>query len=217
MAIKPILTDTEVVGKGASHRMNIKAINDNFSELSGGGGGGPTTVSWDDIEDKPAVVASGETAAEARSSIGAGTSDLVIGTTATTAKAGNYVPDWADVEGKPAVIAAGANQAAARTAIGAGTSSLAIGATATTAAAGNHTHPDATTTAAGFMTSTMVTKLNGIAASANNYTLPASTATVRGGALRGAAVEDATNDPEDLVTKFNALLASLRAAGLIEV
>lgn len=42
-----------------------------------------------------------------------------IGTTATTAKAGNYVPAWADVSGKPAVIAAGADAAAARTAIGA--------------------------------------------------------------------------------------------------
>ena len=41
------------------------------------------------------------TAAEARSAIGAGTSDLAIGTTASTAKAGNYQPTWAQVTGKP--------------------------------------------------------------------------------------------------------------------
>ncbi|MDH0493397.1 hypothetical protein [Comamonas aquatica] len=57
--------------------------------------------------------------AQARANIGAGTSDLVIGTTSTTAKAGNYVPTWAEVTSKPAVIAAGASAAAARTAIGA--------------------------------------------------------------------------------------------------
>lgn len=44
-----------------------------------------------------------------------------IGTTAATAKAGNYQPAWDDITGKPAVIAAGADAAAARTAIGAGT------------------------------------------------------------------------------------------------
>lgn len=42
-----------------------------------------------------------------------------IGTTAATAKAGNYVPAWTEVSGKPTVIASGADAAAARTAIGA--------------------------------------------------------------------------------------------------
>lgn len=42
-------------------------------------------------------------AAAARSAIGAGTgsSDLVIGTTGTTAKAGNYVPTWTEITSKP--------------------------------------------------------------------------------------------------------------------
>lgn len=104
------------------------------------------TVSWVDVEDKPATFAP------------------TIGTTATTAKAGNYQPTWAQVTGKPstfapsahthtwaditdkpAIIASGATQAAARTAIGAGTgnSNLAIGTTASTAKAGNYT-PSAT-------------------------------------------------------------------------
>lgn len=57
-----------------------------IADSSGGGG-----VSWGDITDKPAVIASGADAASARTAIGAGTSSLVIGTTATTAKAGNAV------------------------------------------------------------------------------------------------------------------------------
>jgi lipocalin len=76
--------------------------------------------------------------AQARANIGAGTSDLVIGTTSTTAKAGNYAPTWAEVTSKPAVIAAGADAAAARATIGAGTSNLAVGTTASTAKAGNY-------------------------------------------------------------------------------
>lgn len=40
----------------------------------------------------PAVIAQGATAADARAAIGAGTSNLAIGTTAGTAKEGNYAP-----------------------------------------------------------------------------------------------------------------------------
>lgn len=47
-------------------------------------------VEWDGVEGKPAVIAAGETQAEARTAIGAGTSSLAIGTTATTAAAGNH-------------------------------------------------------------------------------------------------------------------------------
>lgn len=60
-------------------------------------------------------------ASAARTAIGAGTgnSNLIIGTTASDTKAGNYVPTWAEITSKPAVIASGADSAAARTAIGA--------------------------------------------------------------------------------------------------
>jgi hypothetical protein len=44
---------------------------------------------------------------------------LAIGTTSSTAKAGDYQPAWSDVTAKPAYIGAGASQAAARTAIAA--------------------------------------------------------------------------------------------------
>ena len=72
-----------------------------------------------------------------------------IGTTATTAMAGNTpIPPaatWANLAGKPAVIAEGATQAAARTAIGAGTSSLVLGTGADQAMPGNTTIPAAAT------------------------------------------------------------------------
>jgi len=47
--------------------------------------GDPGTTTWAGITDKPAVIASGSTEAAARNSIGAGTSNLVIGTTSGTA------------------------------------------------------------------------------------------------------------------------------------
>ena len=43
-------------------------------------------------------------AAAARTLLGAGTSNLALGTTSTTAKAGDWVPSWTDVTGKPATF-----------------------------------------------------------------------------------------------------------------
>lgn len=114
----------------------VAALNEVYAGVSAGG-----TILADAITDATTIgksVLRATDASAARSAIGAGTSNLAIGTTASTAKAGNYTPSWADVTGKPSVIAAGADAAAARTAIGAGTSSLAIGTTASTAKAGNY-------------------------------------------------------------------------------
>lgn len=47
------------------------------------------TTSWNDLTEKPAVIAAGTTAADARAAIGAGTSNLSLGTEAGTAAAGN--------------------------------------------------------------------------------------------------------------------------------
>ena len=82
-------------------------------------------------------------AAAARTAIGAGTSNLAIGTTAATAKAGNYQPTAADISNATAVgrsVLTAADAAAARTAIGAGTgsSNLALGTTSATAKAGDY-------------------------------------------------------------------------------
>lgn len=57
-----------------------------------------TTGSWDDILDKPTVIAAGSTQADARTAIGAGTSNLVIGTIASTAKEGDWQPTSATKE-----------------------------------------------------------------------------------------------------------------------
>lgn len=78
------------------------------NSFSSGSGGGVTQEqldeaisgidipTWNTISDKPAIIASGATAAAARTAIGAGTgngsSNLAIGATASTAMAGNKVP-----------------------------------------------------------------------------------------------------------------------------
>ena len=49
----------------------------------------------------PTITTSISNAANFRAAIGAGTSNLTIGTTATTAKAGNYQPTWSQVTEKP--------------------------------------------------------------------------------------------------------------------
>lgn len=80
-------------------------------------------------------------AAAARSAIGAGTSSLALGSTATTAKAGDWAPSAANITDASTVgrsVLTATDAAAARTAIGAGTSSLALGTTASTAKAGNY-------------------------------------------------------------------------------
>lgn len=60
---------------------------------------------WDDIDDKPIVIAAGDTAELARAAIGAGTSD--------------FSGSWDDLTDKPLVIAAGDTMELARLAIGA--------------------------------------------------------------------------------------------------
>ena len=61
-------------------------------------------------------------------------------------------------------------------------------------------------------TAALETKLNGIAENANNYVLPAASTSL-GGVKQGVAVTDAVGGDEK--DKINALLASLRTAGVI--
>ena len=121
--------------------------------------------SWGDVTGKPTVyppeshshpstdisdststgrsVLTASSQAAARGAIGAGTSNLAIGTTASTAKAGNYQPTTANITDATTVgrsVLKAADAAAARAVIGAGTSSLGLGSTSDTAAPGNHTH-----------------------------------------------------------------------------
>lgn len=99
------------------------------------------SVTWADISGKPDVIAAGKTPDEARKAIGAGTSSLAIGTTETTAKAGNYKPaseDITDISNVGKSILKSADAAAVRKAIGAGTSDLALGTTSLTAKPGDY-------------------------------------------------------------------------------
>jgi len=77
--------------------------------------------------------------------------------------------------------------------------------------------PDVTTSVHGLMTAADKTKLNGIAASANNYTLPAAASGAIGGVKQGVAVADIDSgaDLPTAVTALNALLDSLRDAGVL--
>lgn len=75
-------------------------------------------------------------------------------------------------------------------------------------------YTEATQSASGLMSATDKKKLDGIAANANKYTLPNASSSAIGGVKQGTAVTDATGS-EDAHTKLNALLASLRTAGVI--
>lgn len=157
------------------------------------GGGGGVTATWETLEGKPEFIAAGDTQAQARAAIGAGTgnSNLVIGTTASTAMAGNtaipsgtaLVPD-SGTNGQVLKVVDGVPAWAAdtNTTYTAMTAALA---TAGTATAANTISPL-------------------VLAGAIDERLP----------TPGTAVADAV-DETDVVAQFNALLASLRVAGVI--
>lgn len=67
-----------------------KAINALEKAINDGGDGNITSDSITDASDVGKEVLTAEDAAAARTAIGAGTSDLAIGTTASTAAAGNH-------------------------------------------------------------------------------------------------------------------------------
>ena len=70
---------------------------DNTWATPAGGGGTVTAANITDATTVGRSVLTAADAAAARTAIGAGTSNLAIGTTSTTAKAGNYTPTKADV------------------------------------------------------------------------------------------------------------------------
>lgn len=86
---------------------------------------GDGLVTWANLGGKPAVIAAGDTQAEARAAIGAGTSNLAIGTTSTAAMRGDWRPAPADIVGSGATgraVVASATAGDARAAIGAAAS-----------------------------------------------------------------------------------------------
>lgn len=78
-------------------------------------------------------------------------------------------------------------------------------------------YSEASGSSAGLMSSADKTKLEGIEAQANKYVLPAAGASL-GGVKQGTAVADASTElasAENVAAQLNALLASLRTAGVI--
>ena len=107
----------------------------------------PVMVSSTGIRDATSVGRSVLTAADAaaaRTAIGAGTSSLALGTTSSTAKAGNYAPSTAEVTAAGAITGVKKNGATQTVTAGVvdlgtvGTSNLTIGTTSTTAKAGDY-------------------------------------------------------------------------------
>lgn len=73
------------------------------------------SVDYANITGKPAVIAEGATQAAARTAIGAGTSSLTIGTTASTAMAGNKFTQGAAVANVGSQSVSGADATAVAT------------------------------------------------------------------------------------------------------
>lgn len=120
----------------------VAAINEVRANAAAGGGD-VTTANITDATALGRNIIKGADGPAVRSLIGAGTgsSNLAIGTTGTTAKAGDYQPTAADISNATAIgrtVLTAADGPAVRSAIGAGTSNLAIGTTGTTAKAGNY-------------------------------------------------------------------------------
>lgn len=83
----------------------------------------PAAPTWANISGKPAIVAAGADQAAARAAIGAGTgsSNLALGATAVTAKAGDWKPAAADISDAGAFgrqLLQATDQAAAKTLLG---------------------------------------------------------------------------------------------------
>lgn len=189
----------------------VEAIKQGFIQAGGGGDGEGTTVTSDDITDATTLgkeLLKATNAAAARAAIGAGTgsSNLTVGSTATTAKAGNWLPtveDLSDATTTGKTLLKVANAAAARTAIGAGTSNLALGTTSSTAKAGNW-----------MPTSDDITDATALGKSILTAEDQDSVRSLLGIPM-GQGVGNAT-DEATAVTQLNALLTQLRNSGIIQ-
>ena len=123
----PARRDNGQVGTGtATNNDDAVPLSQMNTALAGKSNTGHTHL-WADITDKPTTFAptahthtasqisdstatgrsvlTATDATAARTAIGAGTSSLALGTTSTTAKAGDYQPTWAQVTSKPTAFA----------------------------------------------------------------------------------------------------------------
>ena len=153
------------------------------------------------------------TAADARTAIGAGTSSLVLGTAAGTAKAGDYQPAAANISDSTATgrgVLTASTPAIARTAIGAGTSELALGTTSTTAKAGDYQPTstqisDATATGRSVLTAATAAAARtaiGAGVGSSNLAIGTTSTTAKAGDYQPTAanISDATATGRSLLT-----------------
>ena len=187
-----ITKDTQFRVIGTESKSPLVYIDEVAKYINAGGGGGQSTVTVNDITDATTVgksVLLASTQVQARTALGAGTSNLTIGTTATTAKAGDYAPPNASTavnglmlttdKAKLDTVATGATKnqpdvTLLNRAYHTGTQPISsvtgvvpiaqipTGSTATTVALGNHTHAVVTTAVAGLMSGVDKTKLDNL-------------------------------------------------------
>lgn len=86
-----------------------------FAYAYKGSAGGSVSVAWGDVTGKPAVIGAGANQAAARTAIGAGTSSLAVGNTASTAMAGDKFVAGAAVANVGSQTVTGAEVAAVAT------------------------------------------------------------------------------------------------------
>jgi len=150
-------------------------------------------------------------AAAVRSAIGAGVSNVVVGTTTGTALSGTYAPASTNISDSTTVgrgLLTAATADAARAVIGAGTSSLTLGTTSSTALAGNYTPSsasisDATAVGRGLLTA--------VDAAAARTLIGAGTGTGTG-TISSTSISDSTAVGRSLLTAASAA-AALAAIG----
>jgi len=151
-------TQSEIQAAAAAIVASSPAALDTLNELSAALNNDPnfattiTTALGNRVRFDAAQTLTSTEQAQARNNIAAGTSNLTIGTTATTAKAGNYQPIAANISDSTVTgrsVLTAIDAPAARSAIGAGTSNLVLGTTSSTAKAGDYTPPTATETVSG--------------------------------------------------------------------
>lgn len=87
---QPVTTVLLPVGASVGDVLTFGPDGVEWAAPTGGEGGTGGPVSWGDVTGKPAVIAAGPSATAARDAIGAGTSNLQIGTGPTTAAAGDH-------------------------------------------------------------------------------------------------------------------------------
>lgn len=77
----------------------VEIQNDVFQVKASELGGGGDAVTWGNLPGKPAVIAAGADEAAAREAIGAGTSNLTLGSGANQAAAGNHSHAFSTLSG----------------------------------------------------------------------------------------------------------------------